>query len=258
MNTESGQCSNGTHGIAAPDHLSPLTYQHSLHRWDLKPAEARALQRELAPKVLLRPLPEAFRVLGAADLAYVAPANRLVAVVVTFQWPELSFLESTHVVTSITFPYISGLLSFREVPAVLAALGKLQYPPDVLLCDGQGIAHPRRFGLASHLGLCLDLPTVGCAKSRLCGDYEPFALQRGAGVPLRFRDEVVGWVFCSRTGVRPIYISPGHLSDQESSKELIRSCLGGFRIPEPQRQAHKLATQLRNALAGSAQAPTGG
>jgi len=141
---------------------------------------------------------------------------------------------------------------------VLAALGKLQYPPDVLLCDGQGIAHPRRFGLASHLGLCLDLPTVGCAKSRLCGDYEPFALQRGAGVPLRFRDEVVGWVFCSRTGVKPIYISPGHLSDQESSKELIRRCLGGFRIPEPQRQAHKLATQLRNALAGSAQAPTGG
>lgn len=224
-----------------------------LHRWDVTPAEARALQRDLAARVVLQPLPDDFGVLGAADLAYVASANQLVAVIVTFQWPELNLIESSHVVTPITFPYVPGLLSFREVPAVLEAHRKLNRAPDVLLCDGQGIAHPRRFGLASHLGLCLDLPTIGCAKSRLCGEHEPFALRRGDTVPLRIRDEIVGWVFCSRSTVKPIYVSPGHLSDLESSKELIRRCLGRFRIPEPLRQAHNLATQLRQTLVSPAQ-----
>jgi deoxyribonuclease V len=222
--------------------------RYELHRWDLEPAEARILQQELAAQVVLKPLPEKFQVLGAADIAYVRSTNQLVAVMLTFQWPELSLIESSHVVTPITFPYIPGLLSFREAPAVLEAHRRLRHPPEVLLCDGQGIAHPRRFGLASHLGLCLDLPTIGCAKSRLCGKHEPFELRRGEAAALRFRDEVVGWVFCSRNGVKPIYISPGHLSDLETSKELIRRCLGHFRIPEPLRQAHNLATQLRLAL----------
>lgn len=224
-----------------------------LHRWDLEPAEARTLQRKLASQVRLQPLPEAFQVLGAADIAYVASTNQLVAVMLTFQWPDLSLIEHSQVVAPIAFPYIPGLLSFREVPAMLEAYRRLRCPPEVLLCDGQGIAHPRRFGLASHLGLCLSLPTIGCAKSRLCGEYEPFALHRGDAAPLRFRDEVVGWVFCSRNGVKPIYISPGHLSDQESAKELIRRCLGRYRIPDPLRQAHNMATQLRKALSDAAQ-----
>lgn len=217
----------------------------ALHPWDLAPAEARVLQQELAAQVVLQPLPEKFGVLGAADIAYVRSTNQLVAVMLTFQWPGLSLLESSRVVSPIAFPYIPGLLSFREAPAVMEAHRKLRHPPEVLLCDGQGIAHPRRFGLASHLGLCLNLPTIGCAKSRLCGEHEPFELHRGDAVPLRFRNEAVGWVFCSRDGVRPLYISPGHLSDLETSKELIRRCLGRYRIPEPLRQAHHLATQLR-------------
>ena len=219
-----------------------------LHRWDLPPAEAKALQQELAGRVKLQPLPATFNVLGAADIGYSSATNQLVAVMVTFRWPDLGHIESAHVVTPVTFPYIPGLLSFREVPALLEAHRRLQYPPDVLICDGQGIAHPRKFGLASHLGLCLETPTIGCAKKLLCGKHDEVGIERGSAALLRHRDEAVGWVFRSRTGVKSIYISPGHLSDLESSKELICRCLGRFRIPEPARQAHNLATRLRQAL----------
>lgn len=241
---------NPAHCSVAADHASPFTLHPSRHRWEVEPAEARALQRELASQVKLQPLPGQFEVLGAADIAYAAATGQLVAVMVTFRWPELSLIESAHVVTAVTFPYLSGLLSFREIPAVLAAHRRLQRPPDVLLCDGQGIAHPRRFGLASHLGLVLNTPTVGCAKSRLCGEHDPLDLRRGNAQPLRLQNEVVGWVFCSRSGVKPLYISPGHLSDLETSKALIQRCLGRYRIPEPLRQAHNLATHLRNVQMG--------
>jgi deoxyribonuclease V len=219
-----------------------------LHRWDLQPAEAKATQQGLADQVILQPLPDKFQILAAADIAYVSSTNQLVAVMISFRWPELSPIESSHVIAPITFPYIPGLLSFREVPPLLEAHAKLQHHPEVLLCDGQGIAHPRRFGLASHLGLCLNLPTIGCAKKRLCGEHDPLDLRRGSAAPLRLRDEVVGWVLCSRNGVKPIYVSPGHLSDLKTSKELIERCLNRFRIPEPLRQAHNLATRLRKEL----------
>jgi deoxyribonuclease V len=217
-------------------------------RWDLDPAEAKALQLELAGRVKLQPVSDAFRVLGAGDIAYLAETNQLVAVMLTFSWPDLRLIESTHVVAAATFPYIPGLLSFREAPSLLEAHQKLRQPPDVLLCDGQGIAHPRKFGLASHLGLCLDIPTVGCAKKLLCGKHDEVGLERGSATILRLRDGAVGWAFRSRTGVKPIYISPGHLSDMESSKDLVHRALGRFRIPEPLRQAHQLATRLRQAL----------
>jgi deoxyribonuclease V len=222
-----------------------------LHQWDLQPAEARALQEELAGRVKLQPLPATFTLLGAADIAYVSATNQLVAVILTFEWPGLEVVETSRVIAPIAFPYIPGLLSFREVPPLLEAYRKLRSPPEVLLCDGQGIAHPRRFGLASHLGLCLNIPTVGCAKKRLCGEHDSLDLRRGTATPLLLRDASVGWVFCSRNGVKPIYISPGHLSDLESSKDLVFRTLGRFRIPEPLRQAHNLATRLRKELSGS-------
>jgi deoxyribonuclease V len=221
-----------------------------LHRWDLQPAEAKALQLDLAGRVTLQPLPTAFKVLGAADIGYASATNQLVAVMVTFKWPDLELIESTYVVAPATFPYIPGLLSFREAPSLLEAHCRLRYRPDVLLCDGQGIAHPRKFGLASHLGLCLETPTVGCAKKLLCGKHDEVGPERGSARLLRLRDEAVGWVFCSRTGVKPIYISPGHMSDLESSRDLVYRCLGRFRIPEPLRQAHNLATRLRRTLSG--------
>lgn len=142
-----------------------------LHAWDLSPKEAIELQRELAQHVQLKPLPEHFEVLGAADIGYVARTNQLVAAMLTFTWPDLQLIETSHVVSPILFPYIPGLLSFREVPPLLEAHRRLKRPPDILLCDGQGIAHPRKLGLASHLGLCLGIPAVGCAKKRLCGEH---------------------------------------------------------------------------------------
>jgi deoxyribonuclease V len=216
--------------------------------WDLSPREARALQCELAPRVLLQPLPRSFAILGASDIGYARTSNQLVAVMVTFTWPELQPLETSQVISSALFPYIPGLLSFREAPTLVVAFRKLKTPPHVLLCDGQGIAHPRRLGLASHLGLCLGIPTVGCAKKRLCGEHGLLLSHRGASTPLVLNGEVVGSVFRSREGVKPIYISPGHLADVESSQALVADCLGRFRIPEPLRRAHNLATDLRRAL----------
>jgi len=217
--------------------------------WNLQPAEAISLQRELAERVRLQPLPRNFDVLGASDIGYVSSIDRLAAVMLTFRWPGLELLETAQVIAPIRFPYIPGLLSFREIPPLLEAYDQLKHPPDILLCDGQGIAHPRRLGLASHLGLCLDIPTVGCAKNRLCGTYEQPGLLRGDFTPLYHRQEVIGYVFRSRDKVKPIYISPGHLADLESSKEIIRQCLGRYRLPEPLRQAHQVATRLRNNLA---------
>jgi deoxyribonuclease V len=220
--------------------------------WNLAPAEAKALQFKLARSVRLQPLPQDFDVLGACDLGYVKSTDQQVAVMLTFRWPSLEPLEVSHVVTTVSFPYIPGLLSFREVPPLLVAYDQLERKPDVLLCDGQGIAHPRKLGIASHIGLCLDIPTVGCAKKRLCGTHEPLELRKGNSTPLFLRKEIIGHVFCSRDGVKPLYISPGHLADFESSNEIILRCLGRYRLPEPLRQAHNTATRLRQELASLA------
>jgi len=218
------------------------------HDWNVTPKEAVKLQRDLAEQIELKPIPKDFEVLGASDISYLKSVDRLVVVVLTFHWPSLERLETVHAISPIGFPYVPGLLSFREIPPLLEAYRLLQRLPEVFLCDGQGIAHPRRLGLASHVGLCLDIPTVGCAKSRLCGKHDPLELQRGNYTPLSLDDDIVGYVFCSRNGVKPIYISPGHLADLESSRKLVEHCLGRFRIPEPLRQAHQTATQLRKNI----------
>jgi deoxyribonuclease V len=218
--------------------------------WDVSPREAIARQKELADRVKIQPLPPYFEVLGAADIAYVQSSKQLVAVILTFDWPGLQLRESVPVVAPVRFPYIPGLLSFREIPPLLTAYQQLLRPPDVFLCDGQGLAHPRRLGLASHLGLCLNLPTVGCAKKRLCGEHRPLELKRGSFTPLYLDGSIVGEVFCSRDRVKPIYLSPGHLADLESSRRLISQCLSRYRLPEPLRQAHQRATRLRQELPG--------
>lgn len=219
-----------------------------LHPWDLTPKEAVALQRELSGRVRLEPLPESFTVLGASDLSYIPVRNLLVATVLTFQWPDLTPLETVSITAPIRFPYVPGLLSFREIPPLLEAIAELHRMPDVFLCDGQGIAHPRRFGLAAHLGLWLGLPAVGCAKSRLIGEHAPFELLKGLHAPLVDKGEIVGCVLCTRDGVKPLYVSPGHLADIESSRELVLACVGKTRIPEPLKQAHNTATRRRTEL----------
>lgn len=224
-----------------------------MHSWDLSPREAKALQTELSGRVRLRPLSRDFGVLAAADIAYLNGGRHLVAAVLTFAWPGLEPLEAVHVRAPVTFPYVPGLLSFREAPAIIEACRRLKRMPEVLLCDGQGIAHPRRFGLASHLGLYLGVPTVGCAKKLLCGTHGALELRRGNAVPLLIGSETVGWVCCSRNGVKPIYVSPGHLSDPESARDFVFLCLRRFRIPEPLRQAHQHVTLLRRHDGGGVQ-----
>lgn len=193
----------------------------------------------------IQPLPARLKILGAADISYSRHTDLLIAVILTFRWPGLDLLESVHHVCRAAFPYVPGLLSFREVPPLIEAYRKIGQKPDVLLCDGQGIAHPRKLGFAAHLGLYLGIPTVGCAKSRLCGEHESLPLQKGSSKPLLLNGEQVGIVFCSKDGVKPIYISPGHLSDIPSSKRLISHSLGRYRIPEPLRLAHIEANKRR-------------
>jgi deoxyribonuclease V len=215
------------------------------HSWTLSPKEAIALQKTLAVQVRIQPLPPRLEIIGAADISYSKHSDLLIAVILTFRWPELELIESVHYVCRAAFPYVPGLLSFREVPPLLEAYRKIKQKPDVLLCDGQGIAHPRKLGFAAHLGLYLGIPTVGCAKSRLCGDHDSFPLKKGSSKPLLLNGEQVGSVYCSRDGVKPIYISPGHLADVPSSKELISCCIRRYRIPEPLRLAHIEANKLR-------------
>jgi len=218
------------------------------HDWSLSPKEAIALQKRLAAEVRIQPLATRLKIIGAADISYCRHTGRLIAVILSFKWPSLDLIESVHHICKAAFPYVPGLLSFREVPPLIEAYRKIAQKPDVLLCDGQGIAHPRKLGFAAHLGLCLGIPTVGCAKSRLCGDHERLTLRKGRSVPLLLDGEPVGLVFCSRDGVKPIYISPGHLSDIASSKRLVSRCLRTYRIPEPLRLAHIDANRIRQKL----------
>ncbi|MGC8720263.1 MAG: endonuclease V [Thermodesulforhabdaceae bacterium] len=157
---------------------------------------------------------------------------------------ELELIEEVvHIgkTSSIRFPYIPGFLSFREIPPLVRAFKKLKTTPHVILCDGQGIAHPRKIGLASHLGLILKKPSIGCAKNKLCGTHAELPPEKGSWAKLIHNNEVVGAVYRSRTGVKPIYISPGHLTDLPSSIALVELCLGRYRIPEPLRRAHMLS-----------------
>lgn len=230
-------------GILAPGSLLPAPFFE--HSWTLTPKEAIALQKSLAGQVRIQPLPTRLKIIGSADISYSKRNDLLVAVVLSFSWPGLDLLESASHICKAVFPYVPGLLSFREVPPLVEAYRKIRRKPDVLLCDGQGIAHPRKLGFASHLGLYLGIPTVGCAKSRLCGDHDSLPLNKGSSKPLLLGGEQIGLVFRSRGGVKPIFISPGHLSDIPSSMRLISRCLRRYRIPEPLRLAHIEANKRR-------------
>jgi len=221
-----------------------------LHGWDLTPTEAIALQKRLARRV--RPESAgggagAVRRVAAVDVSCRRGDALLFGAVVVLELPEMVVREEIGVCRQETFPYVPGLLSFRELPVLLTAFRYLSCLPDAVLVDGQGIAHPRRLGLASHLGLWLNLPTVGCAKSRLCGEYAEPDGRRGARSPLLLDGQPVGAVLRSRHHVRPLFVSPGHLMDTEQAVALMERCLTRYRLPEPLRQAHQLANFCRQA-----------
>ncbi len=213
-----------------------------LHSWDLSPQEAIALQKRLASSVILKPLPEEITVVAGADVGYSRRHDTAVAAMATYTYPGLEFRELVRFQGKFSYPYVPGLLSFREIPLLLQAFERLREEPDVVLCDGQGTAHPRRLGLASHLGLWLNLPTVGCAKTRLVGTHGKVGPMKGQYRSLLYRKERVGVVLRTRTKVKPLYVSPGHLAEVESSRRLVMGCCLKYRLPEPIRRAH-LAVQ---------------
>ena len=211
-----------------------------VHEWNVSPEEAVAIQQRL--RHLVRQTPalslDAIRTVAGIDASY-KDVSRAVVVVLSF--PSLDVLEQVEAVRETTFPYVPGLLSFREVPAVLDALAQLTTQPDVLMCDGQGYAHPRRLGLASHLGVYLDRPTIGCAKSRLIGHYTEPGPNLGDRSPLTDHGETIGVVLRSKPRTNPLFVSVGHRVDLEMAVELVLRCLRGYRLPEPTRLADKLS-----------------
>ncbi len=217
-----------------------------LHPWDITTAEAIALQKRLAPGVILDGDPQNVRLVAAADVAFVDRPHRRQpslarAAVVLLSYPELAIVEQHVIETPVAFPYVPGLLSFRETPVIALAFRELAGRPDLLLVDGQGYAHPRRFGIACHLGLLADVPTIGVAKSLLCGEHGPLPLKAGSRVPLVDGDEVIGLVLRTRQGVSPLYVSVGHrIALQQAAGWVLRFCRG-YRLPEPIRIADKLS-----------------
>lgn len=218
----------------------------SLHPWDLNPKQAVALQRQLAGRIDLKDRTPArpSRVAGV-DVSYQRRALSFHAAIVILDFDDLQVVETATASGHVGFPYVPGLLSFRELPILLEGFRKLDTVPDVILVDGQGIAHPRRLGVASHLGLWLGLPTIGCAKSRLCGAGKEPGEQRGCWTRLMDGDEEIGRVVRTRDRVKPLYISPGHRIDIERAVEMVLQCGRGYRMPEPTRQAHLLSNRIR-------------
>lgn len=212
------------------------------HSWQLPPAEAVLLQNELRQRVERADrLPEIRHVAGV-DVGFEANGRVTRAAVAVLAFPGLELVETAVARCVTEFPYVPGLLAFRELPAVLAALANLKNAPDLILCDGQGIAHPRRFGIASHLGVLLDLPTIGAAKTRLIGVHAEPPDVKGAWTPLTDRAETIGAVVRTRAGVKPIYVSIGHRVSLKTAVRLTLECLTRYRLPETTRHAHRLAS----------------
>jgi deoxyribonuclease V len=219
-----------------------------LHTWDVTPAEAIRLQETLRPLVISRDdAPRVLRTVAGMDVSYDRRSPWIFAAVVVLRLPALEVVDHAAVRARATFPYVPGLLSFRESPAGLEAWERLRTRPDCLLCDGHGYAHPRRFGLACHFGLLVDLPTIGCAKSVLVGEYREPGKKRGSLSDLVHDGEVVGVATRTRNGTSPVFVSAGHRVSLRRAVEIVLACSPRYRIPEPIRQAHTLVNRLRSA-----------
>ena len=219
-----------------------------LHPWKVSPAEAIRIQEKIRKKLRLRPPKARLKTVAAGDVAYGRGDDRTYAAFLLFTYPDLTLLESASAKGRTSFPYIPGLLTFREAPVLLKAYSRLKARPDLILIDGQGIAHPRFMGIAAHIGLILNLPAIGCAKSRLIGTHEELAPGRGKAVPLLVGDRIAGMVLRTRERVNPVYVSPGHKMDMETSVKIVLSLCRNYRIPEPLRQAHIFVSKSRGMV----------
>ncbi len=219
----------------------------NLHNWRLSVKKAIELQKSLAGQVQIRRFNKKLRTIAGIDCAFTTDKKNIIACVVVLSAKSFDIIETVHTVGAVNFPYIPGLLSFREAPACLAAIEKLKTMPDCFIADGQGIAHPRRLGLASHLGIFLDTPTIGCAKSRLIGDFKMPAISKGSTSPLTNKGEIIGSVVRTRSNVKPVFVSIGNKCKLNDAVRIVLDCSVKYRLPEPTRLAHQTVTRLRQA-----------
>jgi deoxyribonuclease V len=219
----------------------------TLHPWDVTPAEAVELQLDLRHQLRIEPLEVPPRTIAGCDISFNKYEETVYAGIVILRLDTLEVVEEAGVVSTTHFPYVPGLLTFREGPALLEAWKKLKQVPDVVMFDGHGTAHPRRMGIAAHMGLWLNRPTFGCGKSVLAGRFDLPPPERGTWSPLLHRNEVVGAALRTKNKVNPVFISPGHLIDLPTALDLTLRCDGGYRLPEPTRRAHLLVNALRRA-----------
>jgi deoxyribonuclease V len=222
-----------------------MAHYEQLHEWALTPREAVELQKSLRARVRITPLERPVETIAGCDISFNKFSPVMCAGIVVLRLPSLEVLEEVGVVGETSFPYVPGLLSFRESPPLLAAWSKLKTEPDAVMFDGQGLAHPRRVGIACHVGLLINRPTIGCAKSVLVGKFAEPGSERGSWSEMIDKGEVVGAALRTKTNVQPIYVSPGHLIDLEGAIQLTLAADGGYRQPEPTRRAHNLVNALR-------------
>jgi deoxyribonuclease V len=213
------------------------------HSWAVTAKQAIAIQRRLASSVRPTRPRRRLRLIAGVDAAFSRDGKHCIAAAVVWDLEDRRVVEQRTARRRLRFPYVPGLLSFREAPAVIAALRSVECEPDVIMCDAHGLAHPRRFGLACHVGVICGIPTIGCAKSRLTGTHRPPAVRRGSRVQLVDGIEVVGSVVRTREGIRPVYVSVGHLIDLRTAEQLVLESAVRFRLPEPTRLADKLVGQ---------------
>lgn len=219
------------------------------HRWDVTPEEAKRIQVELRERLVPEPPPGfAPRRIGGADISFERFGDTAYAGVAVLDLETLETVEEATATAELTFPYVPGFLSFRELPAIVRAWERLERKPDVLVFDGQGTAHPRRFGVACHGGLLLDVPSIGCAKSILVGRHGPLGEERGSTAEIVHRGETIGMAVRTRAGVNPVYVSPGHRMDLPTAVELVLRVSPRYREPETTRRSHRLVNDLRRAL----------
>ncbi len=225
-----------------------------LHNWDLSYSQARELQEKLSCKVKFIQIRKKPKLVAGLDCAFSKDGRKIIAVVIVLKLPDFTPVETTTASRKVTFPYIPGLLSFREAPVCIAAVKKLRSKPDVFIIDGQGIAHPRRLGLAAHLGLFFNKPTIGCAKSRLIGQFEEPPLEKGNYSLLKSKkshkrqatsDQTIGAVLRTRTNVKPLFVSVGNKCLLKDAIEITLACTTKYRLPEPTRLAHQLVSKQK-------------
>ncbi len=218
---------------------------NNLHDWTMSPREAVEFQKRMREQVRLAPPAGRIGTIAGADISFNKYSSTIYAGIVVLDAESLETVEEVGIVGETHFPYVPGLLSFREIPPLLRAWERLRITPDAVMMDGQGIAHPRRFGIASHFGLLVGRPCFGCAKSVLTGKFEEPGIERGSWSPMTDKGEEIGAAVRTKRKVRPVYISPGHLIDLKTAIALALACDGGYRIPEPTRRAHLLVNAVR-------------